>query len=73
MHGEVAVLVIAEKFDRQRQKRGFFFGEHGGDAIAGKHVTVEGIEHGIIDVRDQHALAQIVELLCRSPFCSLAI
>jgi hypothetical protein len=26
-----------------------------------KHVAVQGVEGGIVDVRDQHALAQIIE------------
>ena len=29
MHLALAILVIAERFQRQRQQRGFFFGEHG--------------------------------------------
>src|SRR5437868_2107116 len=30
-------------------------------AVVGQHVPVEGIERGIVDVRDQHALAQVIE------------
>jgi hypothetical protein len=30
---------------------------HGHDAVVSEHVAVEGIEGGIVDVGDQHALA----------------
>ena len=34
---------------------------HGHGAVVGEHVAVEGIKRGVIDVGDQHALAQVVE------------
>jgi hypothetical protein len=35
MNGSLAVLVVAERFQRQRQQGGFLFGEHGGDLPLG--------------------------------------
>jgi hypothetical protein len=31
MHDPLAVLVVAERFQGQREQEGFFFGKHGGD------------------------------------------
>ena len=124
MHDALAVLVIAERFQRQRQQRGFLFGKHGGHlpfggavdarvgpalfpvievglgffqtleaqafqrcllrmtdagfdlafavgilnaaghghrAVVRQHVAIKRIERGIVNVGDEHALAQIVE------------
>ena len=124
MHGALAVLVIAERFERQRQQERLLFGKHGrhlpfggavdarvgparfpvvqiglglfqaleaqsfqrrflgvadagfdlpfairisdaagqGDhAVVGEHIAIERIERGIVDVRSEHAFAQIVE------------
>ena len=124
MHGACAVLITAERFQRQRQQLWLLFGKHGrhlpfgsavdarigparfpmvqvslrfrqtlkplsfercflrmtdagfnltfairvahpaghGDhAVVGQQITVERIERGIVNVRSEHALAQIVE------------
>ena len=34
---------------------------HGHGAVVSEHVAIEGVERGIVDVGDQHALAQVVE------------
>ena len=39
VHGALAVVVIAERFDRQRQQRRFLFGEHGRDLPLGGAVN----------------------------------
>ena len=39
MHGAAAVLVVAERLERQRAERGAFFLEHGGDPALGRAVN----------------------------------
>ena len=132
VHGAAAVLVVAERLERQRAERRTFLGKHGGDlalgravdagvgpallpavevglgvvepleteaaqrrflrvadagldlalsvgvadaarqgddAVVGEHVAVERIERRVVDVRVEHALFQIVELMCPLVIC----
>src|SRR5437899_2338360 len=40
-----------------------------GDAVVGEHVAIEGIERRLVDVGAQHALAEVVEVLCPITIC----
>jgi len=52
MHDALAVLVIAKRFERQRQQRGLLFGEHGGHLPLG----------GAVDARVGPALFPVIEV-----------
>ena len=52
MHDALAVLVIAKRFQRQRQQRGLLFGKHGGDLPFS----------GAVDARVSPALFPVIEM-----------
>ena len=39
------------------------------DAVMREHVAIERIDRGIVDVRREHAFAQVVELMCPPSIC----
>src|SRR5262249_17858380 len=42
---------------------------HGHHTVVAQQIAVERIESGIVQIRSQHALAQIVELMCPIALC----
>jgi len=40
-------------------------------AIVGQDISIQGIESGIVDIGTQHALFQVIEIMCRFPLCAL--
>jgi len=40
-------------------------------AIVGQDISIQGIEGGIVDIGTQHALFQVIEVMCRFPLCAV--
>jgi hypothetical protein len=54
--------LVAKKLQRQGQQRCSFFGEHGRHLPLGlQHVPVQRIDRWIINVRREHAFAQVIQ------------